>query len=42
VILDAIQVSRNLGEVQSDYTGLDGSIRKLVAKKIGEIEVNPF
>jgi len=29
-------------EAVSDYNRLDGSIRRLVAKKIEEIEVNPF
>jgi mRNA interferase RelE/StbE len=29
-------------EAVADYKALDGSIKKLVAKKIEEIEVNPF
>ena len=31
-----------LPEAAIDYRELDGSIRKLVAKKIDEIELNPF
>jgi len=29
-------------EAAADYKSLDGSIKKLVSKKIEEIEVNPF
>jgi len=29
-------------EAVDDYKALDGSIKKLVAKKVEEIEVNPF